>query len=101
MTCTSIADFYYQSSPTLINFQLTNPVPCDGYYCRPVVAVSFALSPVWVYFYFIDQFGVDIFSSSIGYFLAAANLVIAALIFRYSPDGDGPMDFFAVVSNNV
>jgi hypothetical protein len=27
--------------------------------------------------------------------------VIAALIFRYSPDGDGPMDFFAVVSNNV
>lgn len=81
-----------------INSQLTNPVPCDGYYCRPVIAVSFALSPIWVYYYFNDQFGINIFSSSIGYILCTANILIAALILRYSPDGAGPMDFFLVVS---
>eukprot|EP00804_Cyclotella_cryptica_P029505 CCRYP_011305-RA/>CCRYP_011305-RA protein AED:0.03 eAED:0.03 QI:364/1/1/1/1/0.83/6/2737/766 len=84
--------------PFTILRKLTNPVPCDGYYCRPVVAVSFALSPLWVYYYFNDQFGVNIFSSSIGFILCIVNVLIAALILRYSPDGEGPMDFFLVVS---
>jgi sodium/potassium/calcium exchanger 6 len=72
-------------------------VPCDGYYCRPIVAVSLALSPIWVYFYFNDQFGVDIFSSPAGFILVAANITVATLILRYAPDGEGPMDFVAVV----
>ena len=78
--------------------QLTNPVPCDGYYCRPIVAVSFALSPIWVYFYFNDQFSVDIFSSSAGFILVAVTTASAILILRYSPDSEGPMDFISVVS---
>ena len=73
-------------------------MPCDGYYCRPIVAVSFVLSPIWIYFYFNDQFGVDIFDSHIGFLLVSSNLIIAALILRYSPDGEGPMDFITVVS---
>lgn len=73
-------------------------MPCDGYYCRPIVAISLALSPIWIYFYFNDQFGVDIFASPAGFILVAANIIVAALILRHSPDGEGPMDFVAVVS---
>jgi len=42
--------------PFTIVRKLTNPVPCDGYYCRPLVAISVALSPIWFWYYFADQF---------------------------------------------
>ena len=61
------------------------------------MAISFALSPIWIYFYFNDQFGIDIFESCIGFILVVVNITIAALILRYSPDGEGPMDFVTVV----
>eukprot|EP00956_Cyclotella_meneghiniana_P023197 scaffold44711_cov90-Cyclotella_meneghiniana.AAC.1 len=34
--------------PFTVLRKLVNPVPCDGYYSRPLVAVSLALSPSWV-----------------------------------------------------
>ena len=85
--------------PFTVLRKLVNPVPCDGYYSRPLVAVSLALSPSWVYCYFNDQFDVDIFSSYIGFLLVVSNVIIAIFVLRYSPDGEGPMDFVAVVSN--
>eukprot|EP00970_Alexandrium_tamarense_P009625 scaffold1928_cov109-Alexandrium_tamarense.AAC.50 len=83
--------------PFTIIRKLTNPVPCDGYYCRPLVAISFAISPFWLWLYFLDQFGVDIFATSIGYILSAVHGVIALCVLRHAPDGDGPLDFSAVV----
>ena len=73
-------------------------MPCDGYYCRPIIAASFALSPIWIWFYLNDQFEVNIFSSFIGFILVVSNLLIAGFILRYSPDGEGPIDFIAIVS---
>ena len=51
-----------------------------------------------MYFYFNDQFSVDIFSSSAGFILVVITTLSATLILRYSPDGEGPMDFISVVS---
>ena len=90
-------------SPSLTPFpnQLTNPVPCDGYYCRPLVAVSLTLSPLWLWFYFLDQFDVDIFSSHVGYVLSTMTLATGLVVIRFAPGGDGPMDFYMVVSSTA
>ena len=79
-------------------YKLTNPVPCDGYYCRPLVAVSLALSPLWLWYYFLDQFGINIFSSYVGHVLSCIPLAMGLIVARYAPGGEGPMDVYMVVS---
>ncbi|KAL7541299.1 hypothetical protein ACHAWF_006900 [Thalassiosira exigua] len=83
--------------PFTIARKLTNPVPCDGYYCRPLVAVSLSLSPLWLRYYFSDQFEVNIFASSIGRIASAVAVTMGLVVMRYAPDGDGPMEFCMVV----
>ncbi|KAL7542704.1 hypothetical protein ACHAXR_012088 [Thalassiosira sp. AJA248-18] len=83
--------------PFTIVRKLTNPVPCDGYYCRPLVAISITLSPLWLRYYFSDQFGIDLFSSYIGYIVSAITLTMGLVVIRYAPGGEGPMDFYMVV----
>lgn len=83
--------------PFTIVRKLTNPVPCDGYYCRPLVAISLALSPFWLWFYFSEQFGIDIFSSYVGYVISAITLTMGLVVMRYAPGGDGPMDLYMVI----
>lgn len=83
--------------PFTIIRKLTNPVPCDGYYCRPLVAVSIILSPLWLWYYFNDQFGYDLYSTYIGYVFCGAALLVGVIVMRYAPGGDGPMDLYMVV----
>lgn len=78
--------------------KLTNPVPCDGYYCRPLVAVSLSLSPIWIWIYFSDQFDVDIFEYNVGYAVLITAVGMSLVVMRYAPGGEGPMDFYMVVS---
>lgn len=72
--------------------QVTIPVPCDGYYCRPLLALSIALCPVWLWYYFRAQFDICIEDAShtlilISFLLPA---LIAVLVFQFAPSGDIP-----------
>ncbi len=62
------------------------------------MAVSIALSPIWMRFYFMEQFDSDIFSSYAGYLVAFFTSLISMFVARYAPDGDGPMEFYMIVS---
>ncbi|KAL7497204.1 hypothetical protein ACHAWT_005251 [Skeletonema menzelii] len=83
--------------PFTIVRKLTNPVPCDGYYCRPLVGVSIILSPLWLWYYFNDQFGYDFSSTYTGYLFCGSALLVGITVMRYAPGGDGPMDLYMVV----
>jgi hypothetical protein len=63
--------------------------------------VSLTLSPLWLWFYFLDQFDVDIFSSHVGYVLSTMTLATGLVVIRFAPGGDGPMDFYMVVSSTA
>jgi len=95
----SVSDVIFLSVelPFTIVRKLTNPVPCDGYYCRPLVATSLALSPLWLWYYFLDQFGINIFSSYAGHILSIVALTTGLAVMRYAPGGEGPMDLWMVV----
>jgi hypothetical protein len=83
--------------PFTIVRKLTNPVPCDGYYCLPLVVVTLALSPIWLWSYFLDQFGVNIFLSYIGHVLSTMTLMTRLFVIRFAPGGKGPMDCYMVL----
>jgi solute carrier family 24 (sodium/potassium/calcium exchanger), member 6 len=78
--------------------KVTVPIPCDGYYCRGLVALSMAVSPLWLGFYLWLEHNVNIFSWE-GLFymgiLAAIAVGLGALILRYAPAGEGNMALFA------
>jgi len=63
-----------------------------------LVAVSLSLSPIWIWFYFSDQFDVDIFEYNVGYAALITALGLGLIVMRYAPAGEGPMDFYMVVS---
>jgi hypothetical protein len=65
------------------------------------VALSLSLSPLWLWFYFSDQFDIDLFSHSIGYVLSAATMGMGLAVMRYAPGGEGPMNLYVVVSLSV
>lgn len=73
--------------------QLTVPVPCDGYYCRALVATSLAISPLWLAYYISGTFGVKVWGSLQGWMavlgVEAVVLVMAAALWRYAPGGEG------------
>lgn len=77
--------------------QLTNPVPCDGYYCRPLVSLSLIFSPMWLKYYFADQFDIDVLSGIVGKVILALTIGSGLAVFRYAPGGDGPLNVLAVV----
>jgi sodium/potassium/calcium exchanger 6 len=61
------------------------------------VAISLALSPIWLWFYFSDQFDIDIFSFDIGSAVLITALGMGLVVMRYAPGGEGPMDLYMVV----
>ncbi|EJK73963.1 hypothetical protein THAOC_04391 [Thalassiosira oceanica] len=79
------------------DMQLTNPVPCDGYYCRPLVSLSLIFSPMWLKYYFADQFDIDLLSGIVGKVILALTIGSGLAVFRYAPGGDGPLHVLAVV----
>mmetsp|Transcript_31841 Transcript_31841/g.68945 ORF Transcript_31841/g.68945 Transcript_31841/m.68945 type:complete len:219 (+) Transcript_31841:1198-1854(+) len=72
---------------------LSIPVPCDGYYCRPLVALSIAVAPLWMWFCCYNQCGVDLMAGptySI-VLLVLVPVACALLILRFAPCGEVPM----------
>jgi sodium/potassium/calcium exchanger 6 len=76
--------------PFLLARKLTVPIPCEGYYCRGLVALSLVLSPVWFGVYLLNEHEMNIFwKDGVSYvgILLALFLVIAALVIRFAPGG--------------
>uniref|UniRef100_A0A7S4R3X5 Sodium/calcium exchanger membrane region domain-containing protein n=1 Tax=Ditylum brightwellii TaxID=49249 RepID=A0A7S4R3X5_9STRA len=70
------------------------PIPCEGYYCRALVALSIFLSPIWIGVYLLIQHDINLFlKSSIPYILIGCvpSFIIGALVLRYAPGGEGVM----------
>mmetsp|Transcript_14621 Transcript_14621/g.31786 ORF Transcript_14621/g.31786 Transcript_14621/m.31786 type:complete len:933 (+) Transcript_14621:33-2831(+) len=76
--------------PMTVFRKLTVSIPCEGSYCRALVALSLALSPLWLVVYCYSNFGINIWGWKMGFFVACAS-VGAMLIMRYAPGGDGTM----------
>lgn len=75
--------------PFTIFRQITVPVPCDGYYCRALVALSLALSPLWLAHYASGTFGLNILHNWwILLLIQLAVLVAAGALLRWAPGGD-------------
>lgn len=62
--------FAYSSSAIS---QLTVPIPCEGSYCRTLVALSISLSPLWLGLYLLNRFNVNVWGSKIGDFEICPN----------------------------
>ena len=75
-----------------MSFQLTIPVPCDGYYCRPLIALSIAFSPLWLWYYFYDQFDVNIVdcSTTTVFLIFFLPFLLGLMVLRFAPCGDIP-----------
>lgn len=81
--------------------QLTVPIPCDDYYCRPLVAISTILSPVWLTIYFALENDINILTvwgPVTGAVVLCVPFFIGVVILRSAPSGDGPMSLWASVS---
>jgi len=72
--------------------KVTVPIPCEGYYCRALVALSMFLSTFWVGLYVWVQHEVNLFwykgTSYIG-LVAIPTSIIGLLLLRYAPGGEG------------
>ena len=52
------------------------------------MALSFALSPLWLGVYFSHNFGIDLWGWRMGVFVSITGF-IALMIMRFAPGGDG------------
>lgn len=75
-------------------------IPCEGSYCRALVALSFALSPLWLGVYVMSNFDINIWGWKMGVFFAL-NFFIGIMIMRYAPGGDGTMAPMLAVSSSA
>jgi sodium/potassium/calcium exchanger 6 len=72
--------------------KLTVPIPCEGYYCRALVALSLALSPLWFTYYLWDGHGVNLLSAGRWYYVLGWEIFVcltAMLVLRFAPGGEG------------
>ena len=82
--------------PFTVARKLTVSTPSEGYYCRPVVALSLAISPIWIAFYLSSQMGVSINEHlHYLYISCAASLFAGAMIIRYG--GADSLSLWALV----
>jgi len=100
-----IAQFFHAMLPAIAS-SLTNPclcsqltvsIPCEGSYCRALVALSFALSPIWIGMYAWNNFDTNLWGWQLAVYLAVTFLV-GLMIMRYAPGGEGTMATFLAVS---
>jgi len=85
--------------PFTVLRMISIPVPCDGYYCRPLVALSFAISPLWMWYYSYEQFGINLMAGPTVsvVLIVLVPLLCALLILRYAPCGEVSMGVTAAV----
>jgi sodium/potassium/calcium exchanger 6 len=74
----------------IIVLQFTIAIPCEGSYCRPLVALALAFSPLWFGFYLHMQFDIDLWDIRMVIFLSIMS-ILGILVIRYAPGGDGTM----------
>lgn len=75
--------------PFVVARKITIPLPCDGFYCRGLVALSVFLSPCWFAFYMWNEHDMSMFPLVLFAILGSA--VIAVLVLRFAPGGAGTM----------
>ncbi|CAB9508090.1 Mitochondrial sodium/calcium exchanger protein [Seminavis robusta] len=78
--------------------QVTVPIPCDGYYCRGLVSLSMAVSPIYLGLYLWAEHGVPLFTWEVMFYMGvlwAVAIGMGALVLRYAPAGEGNMALFA------
>lgn len=76
-----------------LDIQLSIPVPCEGYYCRPLLALSVTLSPWWLCYYLQNQFDVNLLEQSMTTILiifVAIPVPLGLLVLRFAPRGSIP-----------
>lgn len=81
--------------PFTIMRKCSVPIPCEGYYCRALVALSLVISPIWLGIYFYLFFETNLFwGSGFPYILILCFVTAfaAVCIMRYAPGGDGNMN---------
>jgi solute carrier family 24 (sodium/potassium/calcium exchanger), member 6 len=76
--------------------QVTVPIPCEGYYCRALVALSLALSPLWLVFYLWSKHDFNLFAGGLVHSLSFLTVELcvcafALCILRFAPDRNGEM----------
>eukprot|EP00573_Skeletonema_grethae_P003116 CAMPEP_0201690490 /NCGR_PEP_ID=MMETSP0578-20130828/3927_1 /ASSEMBLY_ACC=CAM_ASM_000663 /TAXON_ID=267565 /ORGANISM="Skeletonema grethea, Strain CCMP 1804" /LENGTH=862 /DNA_ID=CAMNT_0048175503 /DNA_START=34 /DNA_END=2622 /DNA_ORIENTATION=- len=82
--------------PMTICRKLTVSIPCEGSYCRALVALSLVLSPLWVGVYAWNNFDTNIWGWQMGVFMSIA-LPLGLMLLRYAPGGEGTMATFLAV----
>lgn len=70
--------------------QITIAIPCEGSYCRPLVALALTLSPLWFGFYLHMQFDINLWDIRMAIFVSVMTL-FGILVIRYAPEGNGTM----------
>ena len=80
----------------LVAPQLTVSIPCEGSYCRALIALSFALSPLWMGVYLLN-FEINLWGWPIAIYIATS-AIIGAFIMRFAPGGEGNMTTMLAVS---
>jgi sodium/potassium/calcium exchanger 6 len=83
--------------PFTILRQLTVPVPCDGYYCRPLLAISVALSTLWVGLYYWICYSQNIFFPQIIIVAFPLSLISGLLILRYAPYDERDLSLYLTI----
>jgi len=82
--------------PMTVCRKLTVSIPCEGSYCRALVALSLALSPLWVGIYAWNNFETNLWGWQMGVFFSIT-LPSGLMLLRYAPGGEGTMATFLAV----
>jgi hypothetical protein len=72
-------------------------IPCEGSYCRALVALSLGLSPLWFGVYFMTQFSMNLWGIGMIVFTSIM-FVFGLLLIRYAPGGEGTLATILAVS---
>lgn len=74
--------------------QVTVPIPCEGYYCRALVALSLAVSPLWFVYYLWSGHDLNMLSGDRWPFVIIIELCVCAFalcVLRFAPGGNGEL----------
>jgi solute carrier family 24 (sodium/potassium/calcium exchanger), member 6 len=80
--------------PFTVMRQITVPIPCEGYYCRALIALSLALSPLCFGYYLWSRHDLNLLSGERWIYSIIIELCVclfALCILRFAPGGNGEM----------
>mmetsp|Transcript_1163 Transcript_1163/g.2414 ORF Transcript_1163/g.2414 Transcript_1163/m.2414 type:complete len:829 (-) Transcript_1163:186-2672(-) len=82
--------------PFTVFRKLSISIPCDGSYCRALVAISLAFSPIWAAVYLMENFDINLWGLEILIMLSIM-LFFGLMVLRFAPTGDGTMSTIVAV----